>query len=242
MAELNAEERATNGGSVWPQITPRPLIFQVTMVEPFTFNVAPCFAELMPAPLDVRKERYADPAWRAKAVQELDNSRIKPRWEAFRLGESTTYPELQGRRIAEIAEAWGCHSLDVMCKIALDDDMTSRFHNTLANDDEQGVAYLLQQDHLTLGLSDAGAHVGQICDAPQATDLLGKWVRERGVITVEQAVRKLSGQQADIFGFEDRGYLRAGAYADVTVFDLTTPTASRQMPRPASRTCWSTAR
>ena len=80
----------------------------------------------------------------------------------------------------------------------------------IANDDEEGVADLLVEEHVVLGLSDAGAHAGQLCDAPQATDLLGKWVRDKGVVPMEQAIRKLSGRQADVFGFADRGYLRPG--------------------------------
>ena len=59
----------------------------------------------------------------------------------------------------------------------------------------------------------------QLCDAPQATDLLGNWVRDRQVLPIETAIRKLTGQQADLFGFEERGYLREGYWADITVFD-----------------------
>jgi N-acyl-D-aspartate/D-glutamate deacylase len=81
---------------------------------------------------------------------------------------------------------------------------------------------LLGEDNCTLGLSDAGAHVGQLCDAPMPTDLLGNWVRDRQALPVEIAIRKLSGVQADLFGFADRGYLREGAYADIFVFDLDT--------------------
>ena len=55
-----------------------------------------------------------------------------------------------------------------------------RVQAVVANDDEDGVRTLLQEDGCTLGLSDAGAHVGQLCDAPLATDLLGNWVREQG--------------------------------------------------------------
>jgi len=61
--------------------------------------------------------------------------------------------------------------------------------------------------------------VSQLCDAPQATDLLANWVRDRQVLTLEHAVRMLSGLQADLFGLVDRGYLRPGAFADVTIFD-----------------------
>jgi N-acyl-D-aspartate/D-glutamate deacylase len=97
-----------------------------------------------------------------------------------------------------------------------------RIKVVIANDDVDGVTTLLQDPHTTLGLSDAGAHVGQLCDAPLPTDLLGNWVRDRETLTVEAAVRKLSGQQADLFGFERRGYLRPGYWADVAVFDPAT--------------------
>ena len=221
MCDLNAEEHAT-GALVWPQVTPRPLVFSITMIEPFVLNVCKTFAELMPETVEVRKERYADSQWRAKAIADLNSMRAQPRWETYLVSESTTHPSLVGRRVAEIAEQRGVHPLDLMCEIALDDNLSTRFSAVLANDDEDGIRHLLTQDHLTLGLSDAGAHVGQLCDAPQATDLLGGWVRDRGVLTIEQAVRKLSGQQADIFGLVDRGYLREGAFADVVVFDPAT--------------------
>ena len=72
---------------------------------------------------------------------------------------------------------------------------------------------------MALGLSDTGAHVGMLCDAPLPTDLLGNWVRERGVLPLEKAVHKLTGEPASIFCFEGRGVLREGAWADITVFD-----------------------
>jgi N-acyl-D-aspartate/D-glutamate deacylase len=72
---------------------------------------------------------------------------------------------------------------------------------------------------VVLGLSDAGAHIDQLCDAPLPTDLLGTWVRDREVMPIEHAVRKLTGEPADMFGFVRRGYLREGNCADVTVFE-----------------------
>jgi N-acyl-D-amino-acid deacylase len=221
LTEVHERGRAL-GGDVWPQITPRPLVFQITLIEPFTFNVAPCFAALMSASIAEKKERFSDPAWRASAVAELDVSRIRPRWDRFSVGESTAHPELMGRSVMELANEQGVHPLDVMCTIALDDELTTRFKNTVANDDEDAIRDLLSRDGMTLGLSDAGAHVGQICDAPQATDLLGGWVRDRSALTIESAIRKLTGQQADIYGLADRGYLREGAFADVAVFDPAT--------------------
>ena len=72
---------------------------------------------------------------------------------------------------------------------------------------------------MALGLSDAGAHIAQLCDAPLYTDLLATWVRERGLMPLERAVRKMTGEPADMFAFARRGYLREGCWADVCVFD-----------------------
>jgi len=114
--------------------------------------------------------------------------------------ETVSRPEIVGRPLTDVAEEWGCHPLDVLLQVAVDDKLETRVGCTLANDDVEGVGVLLQQDSCTLGLSDAGAHVGQLCDAPQATDFLGNWVRDRDLMPIEQAVRKLSGVQADILG------------------------------------------
>ena len=114
-------------------------------------------------------------------------------------------------RLAEVAEARGSDPFTTVLELALDHrDLALRLQCTLFNDDRAEVGQLLTEEHCTLGLSDAGAHVGQLCDAPQATDFLGNWVRDQALMPIEQAVRKLSGQQADILGLVDRGYLRPG--------------------------------
>jgi N-acyl-D-amino-acid deacylase len=107
----------------------------------------------------------------------------------------------------------------VMCELAVAEDLATRFRAYIANDDVEAVRHLLTHDRVVLGLSDAGAHVDQLCDAPLYTDLLGSWVRERRLMPLEKAVRKLSGEPADLFAFVRRGYLREGYFADVCVFD-----------------------
>src|SRR5436305_13298680 len=69
-----------------------------------------------------------------------------------------------------------------------------------------------------LGLSDAGAHASQLCDACAPTELLGTWVRERSVLSLEEAVRRLTAEPAEVFGSTDRGRLAPGLAADVTAF------------------------
>jgi N-acyl-D-aspartate/D-glutamate deacylase len=89
----------------------------------------------------------------------------------------------------------------------------------MTNDHEEQIAEMLRNDRLLLGLSDAGAHTSQLCDADFATYLLAHWWREEGAITLERAVWRLTGQPAAFLGLEGRGLVEPGAIADVVVFD-----------------------
>jgi len=217
------EESVPRGLNLWPQVTPLPLTMQFDLATPFSLNVADVFGELLKVSRPVRIAAYRDPAWRALAFEDLEHAPgMKPRWETFEVSESEKFPELVGRRVADLAAEREMSPLDLMCELAVAEDLKTKFRAFIANDDVDAVGDLLTHDHVALGLSDAGAHVDQMCDATLATDLLGNWVRERGIMPIEQAVRKLTGEPADMFGFVGRGYLREGNWADVCVFDPAT--------------------
>jgi N-acyl-D-aspartate/D-glutamate deacylase len=215
-------EAVAKGLQVWPQVTPRPLTMQFTMESPFSLNVSPVVAELMDQDRDARIAAYSDPGWRIRAAADLAEQPMRPRWETCEVSESERHPELVGSRVDAVARKWGCDPFDVICRLAVEEDLGTRFRIYIANDEPTSVGNLLAHEQMVLGLSDAGAHIGQLCDAPLPTDLLGTWVRDRQVLSVEHAVRKLTGEPADIFGFDRRGYLRAGYWADVCVFDAAT--------------------
>ncbi len=218
------EEALARGANVWPQVTPRPLTMQFTLADAYNLNVGEVFGELIKVSPEVRRAAYRDQEWRTRAYEDLERGEtgMKPRWETFEVSESERFPELLGRRVTDIARERNASPLDVMCELSLAEDLTTRFRAYIANDDPDEVGRLLTEEHVVLGLTDAGAHVDQLCDAPQPTDLLGTWVREREIMPLERAVRKLAGEPADMFGFEGRGYLRPGFAADVTVFDPAT--------------------
>ena len=218
------EEALANGANVWPQVSPRPLTMQFTLADAYNLNVGEVFGELIKVSPGVRKAAFRDQEWRMRAYDDLENSAtgMKPRWETFEVSESERFPELLGRRVTDIARERNTSPLDVMCELSLAEDLTTRFRAYIANDDREEVGLLLTEDHVVLGLTDAGAHVDQLCDAPSPTDLLGTWVREREIMPLERAIRKLAGEPADMFGFEGRGYLRPGYAADITVFDPAT--------------------
>ena len=207
------------GTGVWPQISCRKITMQIQLADPFAFDMAPCFAELRAEAPEVREQRYRDPAWRKRAAEELPKMPLPVVWEHLEIAESEVHADLIDRRLVDVARERGQEPFELMMELSLAENLQTRFRYIQSNYDEEGVEHLLQQEHMAMGLSDAGAHVGMLCDAPLPTDLLGNWVRERGVIPLERAVHKLTGEPASIFGFVDRGVLREGAHADVCVFD-----------------------
>src|SRR5262245_60361283 len=135
-------------------------------------------------------------------------------------------PALEERSVTEVARARGVAPSTLMLDLAVASDLAVRFRTAVLNYNEDEVAELLADPHTVLGLSDAGAHASQLCDACFATHLLGRWVRDKGAIRLEEAVRMLTSRPAEVFGITDRGRLAEGGAADVVVFDPRTVGAS----------------
>ncbi len=207
------------GARVYPQVTCRPVTFQISMADPSSFYMVPAFAEVAAADRAGRTRLYRNEAWRALAAAEIDSGKyIDIRWDRCIVTESGDGAAL-GSSLQELGRQQGIHPLETALNIALGDELTSRFTVNFANDDEQAVACLLREPGCVLGLSDAGAHVGQICDAVMPLDFLAHWVRDREVMTAEAGIRRLTGELADLIGLRGRGYLTAGAAADVVVLE-----------------------
>jgi N-acyl-D-aspartate/D-glutamate deacylase len=94
------------------------------------------------------------------------------------------------------------------------------FTHAFLNQRPDAVEEMIANPTVVLGLADAGAHVGQIMDASQPTFFLRDWVRDRKLLSLEEAVRRLTSDTAELFGIQDRGVLRPGAFADLNVIDL----------------------
>jgi N-acyl-D-amino-acid deacylase len=209
------------GVDVHPQVTPRPVTFQVTLANPTPFYPSPAMAELAPLDVDGRRARYQDPAWRDRARAEMASKQyVDPNWEKFTIDETTAHADLLGRSVASIAAERGVDPFDAALDIALADNLNTRFRVVFANDDTPVVEELLRGDGCVLGLSDAGAHIDQMCDANLPLDFLAFWVRDRDVMPLEQGIRKLTSELADMAALAGRGRLRVGEAADVTVFEL----------------------
>src|SRR5262249_48711616 len=137
-------------------------------------------------------------------------------------------PELVGRRVVDLARERGEEPFDVMLDLALEEHLETRFRMARRNTYQHELAALLRDERTVLGVHDAGAHVDAVCDANLPRYLLAHWVREEGTLSLEQAIWRLSGQPAWLFGLHDRGVIRCGAFADIVVFDPETVAAGAE--------------
>src|SRR5207244_1218390 len=128
-------------------------------------------------------------------------------------------PALEERALCDVARERGVDVVDCMLDLAVASDLQTRFRMAVVNYDEDAVGELLNDPHTVLGLSDAGAHASQLCDACFSTHLLGHWVREMGVLSLEQAVWRLTGHPSQVFRLRGRGLVREGFAADLVAFD-----------------------
>ncbi len=218
---LGMVERSVELG-IWPQIAPRPISTQLHALQPAPMvSFVEAFKDVLAVPVDERLGVHRDPAWRARAKAQAREKGPKV-WPKIILEETGCHLDLIGRNLADLARERGADPLDLYVDLVVEDGLATRFRWIKTNDDMDEVAQLVSHEQAVLGLGDAGAHMNQICEAANSTALVHLWVNERPVLTMEQAVRKLTGQPADLFGLRDRGYIRPGHAADLVAFDLAT--------------------
>jgi N-acyl-D-aspartate/D-glutamate deacylase len=141
------------------------------------------------------------------------------RWEHVAVRWSPTRPDLYGRSVRDVAVERSVHPVDVLLDVAVADNCETQFAPSMANDDDDRLARMVAHPAAMIGASDAGAHVLSNTDSCYAVWTLQHWVRERGVLSLEAAVRKLTADQADLLGLSDRGRVQVGLAADLVLFD-----------------------
>ncbi len=216
-AELQAQ-----GVRVIPQVSCRPLMVEFQLKAPFPLESMRVLKPVSQADAAGRRAIYADPEFRRQLRESIDRGRLARGFADMHITEHAPDRRLQERTLAAVAAERGVHPVDVALDLSLENNLETRFRLAVLNTDEAITAELLAHPATMLGLSDAGAHASQLCDAGAPTELLGKWVRDKDVLSLEQAVRRLTSEPAEVFGIRDRGRLACGLAADVTVFDPAT--------------------
>jgi N-acyl-D-amino-acid deacylase len=244
-----AESLMRQGHRAYQFVMPRPGDLRYTLKTAQHFDAMPTWKSVMLLPLDKRKQAFRDPEVRAKlhleAVETPHSGRagdFTRRWDlqfVFRPA-LPKYQHLKGKSVAEIAREQGKDVLDVFLDLSLEENLETEFERREVNSDEAAMTALLTSPYTVIGQSDGGAHVVFRTDYSYSTYLLSHWVREKGIMSLEEAIRKLTFVPASLFGLFDRGLVRPGMAADLMVFDPETigplePGEAEDLPGGAKR-------
>lgn len=215
------EEIRAQGGEVVGQVTPRPFDFNFRLSRSyFPLLMIPSWALIMVLPVADRIARFSDGSLRKTLAQDMDAS-TSPFSNIFVKdvvsGENRRYV---GRFLGEIAEDEGRSIADTMLDISLRDGLETDFatdNSQYANLDN--VAAMLNHPMVQIGASDGGAHVAQFSSTGDCPYVLEHFVREHGYMTLEHAIRRMTGEIAEANGIADRGVIAKGKFADLVIFD-----------------------
>jgi N-acyl-D-aspartate/D-glutamate deacylase len=229
--ELGEIEAARGRGrELWAQVGCFALGMEFALRHPYPLEAFLAWRPAIEAKDEADYRRVlADPSFRSKLKDEAAGAGVPNRfsdktWPHLTIME-VTKPEnrgLVGKSIAELAREAGRDPFDVFLDFGLGGELDAMFDCRLFNTDEDEVKKLLRHPNAAVALSDAGAHLSFLCDAGFGLHLFGHWVRERGDLTLEQAVRRVTSDVADAYRIKDRGRLAPGAWADLLLFDPTT--------------------
>ena len=225
------DECAAAGARMWGQSTTRSINAIFSLKSYLPFDVLPAWRELRGLPLAEQKRRLADQGARGRLIAAEAN--MKPRDNVFQGGGAATtdprkpdYDNLYAMKgvdwddptIAQLSGQRGKHPVEIMIDLVLEND-NQVFVQPLVNEDPEHVLGLLRHPRTLATFSDSGAHVCQEMGSSLQTHLLSYWVRARQAFTLEEAVRKLTFDNASAWDLNDRGLVRAGYAADLVVFD-----------------------
>ena len=207
------------------QVSCCPLTMDFTLASPYPVEGLASWKPALGVQGTALRAVLADKSFRDGVRTELATPAVfrlfNGEWDKVRVVETVDlrHREFEQRSIADLAAAQDHDPLDVMLDLALAEDLGTTFVAQLLNSDEDAVGRMLNHPHSIVSLSDAGAHLTFFTDAGFGLHLLGHWVRERGAISLSEAVRRLTGQSALLFGMPKRGLLREGYAADLLLFD-----------------------
>jgi len=219
--ELVAEANAA-GADIRPQTTTRGIgvLFGLANRTPFD-NCSRAWRSMREMSYMDKLTKLEDPEFRAQLIADATATPSKLDLTGiYRLDESrVNYEADPDEALTAHAERRGVSPVEAFLDMATETQARGMWNYPFMNYDYDAIEAKLMDPSVILGIGDAGAHCGQIQDASQSTYFLTRWVRDAGKWSIEDAIRMLSSEGADLFGFEDRGRLAEGAYADINVID-----------------------
>jgi len=216
------EEQFARGARVWPQVQTRPIDISFSFERPSLFFARfPSWYRVMRLPRDERIAALRDAANVERMVNETgaDGGRAFLGKLRVRGGEGAP-DDLVGRTLQDIADARGESAARCLINVSLEHDLLVPFvAANVGHQDAARVGPLLAHPLVHIGASDGGAHVTSFATYGDTGFLFSRYVRQTGHLSLEQAVKKITADTAEIWGLKNRGSIKQGYAADVVVFD-----------------------
>jgi N-acyl-D-aspartate/D-glutamate deacylase len=246
------DDTVAAGGRMFGQGTTRSINAIFSLKSYLPFDVLPAWKPIRALPIDEQKKRLRDPEVRRALV--AAEAAMKPRDKVFQGGGAATtdprkpdYANLFALKgvdwddpsVEQLSRTRGQHPVEVMIDLSLADD-NQVYVQPLVNESPDDVLGILRHQRTLATFSDSGAHVCQEMGSSLQTHFLSYWVRKRQAFTLEQAIRKLTHDNAVAWEMNGRGLLREGYQADIVLFEEDRirpqlPTVEKDLPGGARR-------
>jgi N-acyl-D-aspartate/D-glutamate deacylase len=227
-----SDHAARHGARILALTLPIANAMRLNFVSGFLFDVLPVFTQLFEMQPAERLQILASPQARAllRRAAETPQGRALyylTDWGGLTVGQTFSQANagLVGRTVGAIASQRRQDPFDTLLDIIVADDLRTVIVTPVRGDDAESWELrkqVIRDRRAIAGGSDCGAHVDMLDTFAMTTSLLGPCVRDRGMVGLEEAVHMLTGAPAALYGLVDRGVLRAGAWADLVVFDAST--------------------
>ncbi len=231
------DESSQAGIRAYPMCSPLSNAHTFNMRNCQDFKGVPSWHPILLASDDEKLRAYADPEVRKKLhaeviewTDDLPAVEIPRDWYDYTWVDKTVLEKnraLEGKTLGELARDQGKSVIDTFLDLAVEENLDTTFRQGKNNVDKEAVKQILNYPNTSIGLSDGGAHVQFHSGYGFSTYFLSYWVREQNIMSLEQAVRRLTFEPASLFGIFDRGLLHPGRAADITIFD---PDTIRPLP------------
>jgi N-acyl-D-aspartate/D-glutamate deacylase len=241
-ARIEAVERAWKNGFKWyPQVSALPNTFEVGLASPFMFALDQPSGTMNCMPMhdlfdalttmETREERmaaYQRPGFREEFIAHTSREDwLNNYWPWLLVGFAPGHSEWEGRKVLEVAAEQGVSPGELFWDLSMETNLDATLLALSGNRVPEGHLRILKHPYLRIGLADSGAHNGEISDYRYPTYMLRHWVREKQAFTLEEAIKKMTVDEAECYGIVDRGSLAEGLAADIVVFDPDTVTDTR---------------
>jgi len=221
-AIARVEEQFARGARVWPQMQTRPIDISFSLLRPSLFFARlPRWVQVLRLPLEARLAALRSSDTVAKMVADLgpDGGEAMMGGLIVRGGDAAP-DEVVGHRLSEIARDRGEAPGMALIGLSLENGLDVAFLSaSMGHEDAERIGSMLAHPLVHIGASDGGAHLASFATYGDTGYLFSEFVRRKGAMSLEQAVRKITAETADIWGLKDRGRIEVGRHADIVVFD-----------------------